>query len=139
MVHREGSTRNNSPDPGENQSVDMRQFTELWRNHKFDGRLLEQEGPSRRVRSQQSTRSEENQRANDPSPTVHAQQFTRFGQNQKSKKIHLQGSRCDNSPDSGKNTRAYANFLASWATFRANDLSLSSDKRQFTKLGQNQK
>eukprot|EP00980_Cylindrotheca_fusiformis_P022815 scaffold9792_cov74-Cylindrotheca_fusiformis.AAC.1 len=38
-----------------------------------------------------------------------------------------------------KITRAYANFLASWATSRANNLSLSADKRQFTELGQNQK
>eukprot|EP00980_Cylindrotheca_fusiformis_P016974 scaffold5159_cov112-Cylindrotheca_fusiformis.AAC.28 len=112
----------------------------------------EQEGPSRRVRSQQSTRFEENQRAcasfilwqltsrvrwsisKGPLTTIH-----QIRGKSKSRKIHLQGSRCHHSPDLGKIERAYANFLPSWATSRANDLSVSADMQQFTKLGQNHK
>eukprot|EP00980_Cylindrotheca_fusiformis_P021622 scaffold8480_cov106-Cylindrotheca_fusiformis.AAC.1 len=62
----------------------------------------------------------------------------------KSKMVHLEGSMRNNSPDSGKIRRArrsiskgrgatihqiWAKSKASWATSRANDLSLSADMR----------
>eukprot|EP00980_Cylindrotheca_fusiformis_P005081 scaffold1076_cov81-Cylindrotheca_fusiformis.AAC.5 len=88
-IHRQGLTCDNSPDLGKTaRYVDDSDLPMLWsmfNNSWFDGRLLEQE---------------------DPSPRVDVRQFTRFGQNCKSKKIHLQGSTCDNLPDLGKIARA---------------------------------